>query len=236
MTKAADLYTLQEIDLLIQTREATVADAETRLGETEELLEARETVTEARQHLQELQKRQRDAELEVDDVRRKIEPLEKKMYGGSVGSPKELMGYQQDVESIRSRQRALEDQVLEAMSAVEEAEKAKEAAQTTLGEVEAAWSAEQERLRRAKVSADDELTGLRQRRSRQSTLFDDATLRLYEAVRASHGGRAVAKVERGTCQGCRISLPMSLVQKARGGPTGASLVHCSSCERILYLT
>jgi len=44
---------------------------------------------------------------------------------------------------------------------------------------------------------------------------------------------SVAKVEGGACQGCRISLPMNLLQKAR---SGNSLVQCSSCERVLYLT
>jgi predicted nucleic acid-binding Zn-ribbon protein len=35
------------------------------------------------------------------------------------------------------------------------------------------------------------------------------------------------------CQGCRISLPMSVLQRAR---TGVSVVQCVSCERILLLT
>ena len=233
MTKAADLYALQDIDLLIQAREATVADAEARLGETEELLVAREAAAEAKRVLQELQKRQHEAEFEVDEVRRKIEPFEKKLYSGSVGNPKELVGLQQDVESLRSRQRALEDRVLEAMAAVEEAERTLASDQGALREAEAAWSAEQERLRQGQRLAEQELVELRERRRRQGALFDAPTLRLYEALRAAHGGRAMAKVERGTCQGCRISLPMNLLQKARAGN---SLLQCSSCERILYLT
>ena len=101
MTRAADLYALQETDLSMQAREATVIDAEGRLGETEELLAAREAEAEARRDLQDLLKRQHEAEFEVDEVRRKIEPFEKKLYSGTVGNPKELMGLQQDVESLR---------------------------------------------------------------------------------------------------------------------------------------
>ena len=233
MTRAADLYALQETDLLMQAREATVIDTEARLGETEELLAAREAEAEARRDLQDLLKRQHEAEFEVDEVRRKIEPFEKKLYSGTVGNPKELMGLQQDVESLRSRQRALEDRVLEAMAAAEGAEKALSAAQTALREIEVAWSAEQERLSHARDTAKAELGELRDRRAHQSAAIDAATLRTYEAIRAAHGGRAVAKVERGTCQGCRITLPMNLLQKAR---SGNSLVRCSSCERMLYLT
>jgi len=43
----------------------------------------------------------------------------------------------------------------------------------------------------------------------------------------------VVKVERGMCQGCRISLPMSVLQKAR---SGFDVVQCVSCERILYVS
>jgi predicted nucleic acid-binding Zn-ribbon protein len=46
-------------------------------------------------------------------------------------------------------------------------------------------------------------------------------------------GRAVAKVERGMCGGCRISLPMTVLQKAR---SGLDVVQCVSCERILYVS
>src|SRR3972149_7790525 len=132
MTRAADLYALQETDLSRQAREATVIDAEGRLSETEELLAAREAEAEARRDLQDLLKRQHEAEFEVDEVRRKIEPFEKKLYSGTVGNPKELMGLQQDVDSLRSRQRVLEDRVLEAMAAVEGGGKAPSGAQTAL--------------------------------------------------------------------------------------------------------
>jgi predicted nucleic acid-binding Zn-ribbon protein len=63
---------------------------------------------------------------------------------------------------------------------------------------------------------------------------DPKTLSFYDALRAKHQGRAVAKVERGTCGGCRISLPMSLLQRARSG--SHVMVQCSSCERILYVS
>ena len=55
-------------------------------------------------------------------------------------------------------------------------------------------------------------------------------LEVYEWTK-TRKGQAVARVEQGTCQGCRISLPMNELQQARTG----KLVQCSSCGRILYL-
>jgi len=70
-------------------------------------------------------------------------------------------------------------------------------------------------------------------RREQSGVVDAGSARLYEALRSSRQGMAVAKVERGICQGCRITLPVSVLQKAR---SGAVIVQCSSCERILYVS
>ena len=86
MTTVADLYFLQEMDLEIQAKQAALADVETRLGEKEELEETRQEVEEQRQRLREAQKKQREAEWKVEEVRVRIQPLEEKLYGGTVKS------------------------------------------------------------------------------------------------------------------------------------------------------
>jgi predicted nucleic acid-binding Zn-ribbon protein len=57
------------------------------------------------------------------------------------------------------------------------------------------------------------------------------TLALYEALRKRRQGRAIARIERNSCGGCRISLPVDTITNVR---RGAGLVQCPSCERILY--
>jgi hypothetical protein len=206
---------------------------ETRLGESEELEEARQEVEEQRHRLREAQKKQREAEWTVEEVRVKIQPLEKKLYGGTIKNPKELVGFQQDVDSLKARQRELEDRALEAMSAVEELERALAGAERRLFDMEARWQAEQESLRQQRDVLQREIRELGRRRSGQEATIDAEMMRQYEALRALHQGRAVAKVERGICQGCRITLPMHVLQRAR---RGNHLVQCTSCERILYLS
>jgi predicted nucleic acid-binding Zn-ribbon protein len=233
MTRVADLYLLQEIDLEIQTAQAGLDDVEARLGESEELEEARRETTERRQSLQDSQKKLREAEGKVEDIREKIKPLADKLYGGTVKNIKELMGFEQDVESLKTRQRELEDQTLEAMSAVEEAEQALKESERRLSELETQWQADQDSLGQQRDAFQRELQALEGRRSRQEATIDAELIRQYDSLRAAHQGRAVAKVERGICQGCRITLPMHVLQQAR---RGNHLVHCTSCERILYLS
>ena len=233
MTTVADLYLLQEMDTEIQAKQAALEDVEARLGESEELEETRREVEETRHRLRETQKKQREAERTVDDIRAKIQPLEEKLYGGTVKNPKELVGFQQDVDSLKARQRELEDRDLEAMSAVEEVERALAEAERQLLDMETGWQAEQESLRQQRDGLRQEIQELEQSRSGQESTIDAEMIRQYESLRALHQGRAVAKVERGICQGCRITLPMHVLQRAR---KGNHLVQCTSCERILYLS
>jgi hypothetical protein len=233
MTTVADLYLLQEMDIEMQAKQAALDDVEARLGESEELEETRREVEETRHRLREAQKKQREAEWTVEEVRVKIQPLEKKLYGGTVKNPKELVGFQQDVDSLKARQRELEDRALEAMSAAEEVEKALAEAERRLLDMETGWQAEQESLRQQRDVLRQEIQELEQSRSGQEATIDAEMIRQYESLRALHQGRAVAKVERGICQGCRITLPMHVLQRAR---RGNHLVQCTSCERILYLS
>ena len=234
MTKLSDLYGLQEIDLEIDSRLVALAEAEESTGETEELLSARADAESLQQIVRELQKNVRAAEQQVEDMAAKIQPIEKKLYGGSIRNPKELSDLQEDVRSLQARKRQLEDQLLEAMSELEDAEGVLTAARDALSALDASWQAEQARLLREQTTLTAELAALDERRREQVHLIDRATLALYDALRVAHQGRAVAKVERGMCQGCRISLPMTLLQKARS--SGEALVQCSSCERILYVS
>ena len=61
---------------------------------------------------------------------------------------------------------------------------------------------------------------------------DRVWLNLYSILRERRDGSAVATVERSMCQGCRITLPRNIIQKARNPE---ELVQCVSCERILVL-
>ena len=55
-------------------------------------------------------------------------------------------------------------------------------------------------------------------------------LNRYEGLRRSKGGQAVAKVMRGLCQACRMSLPSQQLQRVRNG---RQVVLCNNCGRIL---
>ena len=101
MTSAADLFTLQDIDLRRDSRRALIADIDLRLGETHAVIAAREAVATATAIRQSRQQEQRQIETQLEDLDAKTRPLEAKLYDGSVRNPKELADMQHEVEGLK---------------------------------------------------------------------------------------------------------------------------------------
>jgi uncharacterized protein len=230
MTSAADLFALQDIDLKRDSRRALLADIAARLGETAEVLAAREEMAEAEAELGRLRSDQRELEAQLRDLDAKIGPIEKKMYDGSVRNPKELTDLQREVDSLKSRRGKLDDDGLSLIETVEAASNALQEKREALRVAEANWQAEQQELDSDRQRAEKEAAVLEAERDRWTAGMDKLSLQLYESLRIKKQGRAVARVERGACQGCRIGLPSHVVQRVR---MGTLLVQCPSCERIL---
>jgi len=231
--RGRQLYELQEVDLEIEAKGEALARVESRLGEREALDEARAALSRERERLAELETSQRLGEGEVEDLRAKTALLEGKLYSGSVRNPKELTGLQEQVEHLKKRGRGQEDALLDIMTDVEAVQQRVNSKSRELERMEKSWREEQNSLSREQAELRAALATLEQRRKELIVRIDSASLELYQTLRVKRQGRAVAKVERGMCQGCRIVLPMTELQRAR---MGEEIVQCSSCERILYVS
>ncbi len=227
------LYELQEIDLEIDAKNEALALVVSRLGESEALEEARVSLATEEERLVELERSQRDVEREVEDLRSKVALLEEKLYGGSVKNPKELASLQEQVEHLKRKRRGQEDEVLDIMTEAEAMQKNVSLKSREVARIDEDWRAEQAALSGEQVELGAALADLDQKRKDLISRIDAASLELYQGLRRKRQGRAVAKVEQGMCQGCRIVLPLNVLQRAR---IGQELVQCSSCERILYLS
>lgn len=233
MTTAPELLALQETDQALDRARARLAEVESQLGESEELITAREAAEERRLAVTQLRSRLSDAEWSVEEIRVKATGVETKLYGGTVRNPKELSDLDADLSSLKVQVAKREDVLLTLLVEIEDAEAELAAAEATLAEVESGWDQQQAALLSEKGQLEPEIASLQARRDGQTPRMDASSLRLYGLLRDRHGGQAVAGVERGMCQGCRITLPMSVLQKAR---SGANLVQCVSCERILLVS
>ena len=211
---------------------ARLQEIDEGIQETEELAEARQLKIEKEEVLSGLRSKQRDLEWEVDQVRSKASEMEAKLYGGTVRNPKELSDLDTDVRALKAQASKREDVLLALMEEAETAEGEWRAAETEYSRIEGDWSANRKVLLDEKAELEPEVQRLELQRTEQLSEIDRASLRLYEILRERRAGHAVARVEQGMCQGCRITLPMSVLQKTR---TGVGLVQCVSCERILLV-
>ncbi len=230
MTSSADLFGLQEVDLRRDARRSLIADIESRLMETEELLNAREEAADAAEQAERLRKEQRELESQIQDLAAKIAALDEKLYGGSVRNPKELSDLQKEVEMFKAQRSRLDDEALASLEVIEVATASAQEAKEDLTRIEADWKAKQKKMKQDKKAAEQEMIRLDADYEARIKTIDRSTLGIYENLRKSKQGRAVAILSQGTCQGCRVTLPTNMVGKVRAAGT---MVQCPRCERIL---
>ncbi len=222
---------MQQIDIDLETRNRTLRHIERQLSDNKALVEAQAEVVKKQENLAELKKKQQTAEWETEDLQAKVAPLQEKLYIGSVKNPKELLSIQQQVELIKTQIRSKEDEILEIMTQVEALQEEIALKTIEVEKLEEEWQKKQEQLVAERAELEAAISRAEQKRDELATTIESTYLELYEVLRAKKQGQAVARIEQGRCQGCRITLPMSELQRARMG----ELVQCSSCHRVLYL-
>ena len=233
MTVVQQLYDLSGIDGGIDRHGQSIASIDETLADNQLLLRSRRAVEVARAALSKQEIARKDLDLTVGSYQDKGKQLEEKLYGGTVRNPRELKGMQQELELLREQQKQQEDNLLLALETTEKAEQRLGGLEKTLREVQTAKQREQAQLLEEKAGLQKELTKLEERRHSVSSQVNPNHMRLYDSLRSTRQSQAVAKVERGICQGCRISLPTRAVQQAR---TSQEPAQCPSCSRILYVS
>lgn len=217
----------------VEAEREALARVESQIGESEALIEAQAVLAREQERLAELDKNQQLGEWEVEDSQSKTALLEQKLYNGSVRNHKELISLQEQVEHLKKAGRGQEDKLLDIMTEAEATQKRIADKRKEIERMEEDWRQEQSSLLREQAELRESLASLEQRRKDLMARIDAASLELYQDLRQKRQGRAVAKVEQGMCQGCRLVLSMTELQQAR---ISQELVQCSSCQRILYLS
>jgi len=229
MSVTKQLYQLQETDLDIEFKEQAIRQIASQLGENQAVVKVQTKLTLENQSLEELRRQQHAAEWEIDDLVGKLATAEEELYSGRIKNPKELTNLQHEVDGLRAKRDQLEDKALEIMDKVELTEASVAEIGNELKTVEAEWHRQQQQLSAEMEELKSRLSELEHKRQSVLAEIDPQAVDLYHKLR-SQKGRAVAQIEQGICSSCRISLPITDLQRARSG----NLVQCSSCGRILF--
>jgi predicted nucleic acid-binding Zn-ribbon protein len=176
--------------------------------------------------------RQANLEKDIAASEQRIAEIDKRMYSGEITASRDLQAMTHEIEQIKGRVSTLEDHALEAMDEREPLD----AAVQELDEREAGFAALAAQLVEAIAAAEIEIDGEVGReqaaRAEASASVPDDLLAEYERLRGRLGGIGVAKLEHGTCMGCRMKLPATELDRIKH-QAADDLVHCDQCGRIL---
>jgi predicted nucleic acid-binding Zn-ribbon protein len=175
----------------------------------------------------------RDAlDTEAGEVSARIRTIEERVRSGAVSSYRDQEALAAEIDSLSRRRGELEDEELAVMESIEplEVELARLAAERAALEREADEA--RENLAQAIAIVDAELAQAAERRQVLVEMVPVELRAEYDRLRTRLDGVAVARLVRGTCDGCHLSLPATEIDQIRHAPPGA-IFHCDQCGRIL---
>ncbi len=232
MFEVKQLNDLQDIDLKAAAAQERLASVRGKLSDRSGIQSAKRRLGELEKRAEELSTQRRGIERLVSEIDTSLKRLDQRLYGGGVTNPQHLAAAEEERKFTAARQRDAEDQLLEVMIRLEELEPVLAEARDAASRLEEARPGLEDGWREEERDLTARLAALRNEREALLPSMPVNLLPMYESLRKSKGGRAVALVERGTCQGCRLALTTQEMQRAR---VGQQVVQCSSCGRILYV-
>ncbi len=232
MTTAKQLFALQEVDLDLDRVYRALEEAEKELNIGISIEDLAAALRDEEERLQEVELLRRDNQIETEERRERSEALETQLYDGSLTNARDLEALQQEAVNVRRQMERGEAAALELSVQAEESQMRCASLGQQLTEARTLWQAQQVELSQRVAGLRDEQNEYEKQREALASRVDPTTLQRYETLRKSKGGRAVAKVERDLCQGCRMSLPTQLRQRVK---SGRQTVTCSSCGRMLFV-
>lgn len=231
MNLASHLYQLQKKDLRIDWINHRLEEIQAQLSDDAVLAAAQASALVTNQHLTKTRKALNKIEEEVQSVRIKIQTSESSLYGGRIHNPKELQDIQNEIASLKRRLATLEDEQLNAMLQVEEAESEDHTALSNL-------SSAQARQIEVNSSLKGEISTLQNEKERilveRQAVIGQISPDLvveYERLRKQKRGIAVVSIQDNSCSGCGSSLRPAEIQAAR---ISQELIYCSNCGRIIF--
>lgn len=230
MSVVKSLYELQGMDEVIAGGERRLARILAELKGDEAVVDVRRRLDDQLEEQAGLQKAQHALEWEIDDLTGKIDKAQEELYSGRIRNPKELANLEQEVAVLKVARSGKEDEVITLIEQVEAVSSQIEIQQATLAGLETEWRTRQAELNAEKAVLEAKIADLRAQREALLAQINPEITRFYTDLRAQKT-TAVARVDQGICQGCRLALSNAELQRARGD----ALTQCSSCGRILFL-
>jgi predicted nucleic acid-binding Zn-ribbon protein len=236
--------TAQAALLELQAQDALIAQLQHRKNTLPELAEitalqarAKELDGQRIEHdtaVSDLTRAQKKADAEVELVKTRRTRDEERLGSGAVSNPKDLASLQHELVALERRIGTLEDEELEIMESLEEAQARLTNVQGDLSAVTAELD-QKIAARDAAVAVIDEQAAAAQAERGTSAVGVPADLvALYDKLRGQYGiGAAALRARR--CEGCRLEINGADLRELAAQPED-EVLRCPECSRILVRT
>jgi uncharacterized protein len=189
----------------------------------------------ARIAVDDLTAEQAKVDADVEQVKARRERDQTRIEQGLVGNPKDIQRMQQEMVSLERRITSLEDDEIEVMERLEEAQVALDKLSGELTGIDAQL-VEVTSARDARVSEiDRELAEVEARRGPVAAELPGDLLSLYDRLRETKNGVGAALLRERRCGGCMLDLDNAELAAIRSAAAD-DVIRCEECSRILVRT
>lgn len=225
------LIKLQRLDSDVWRIRRRIAEGPQLLARrSERLRHAESRLAAAQARVVEAKKRNALLELEVKTKESEIAKIQGAQ--GQSRTNEEFRAFGEHIARLRKECRAIEDQVLEGMSQVEEASKDVAELERTRAALSEEAARDAAQWAKDEVEYRAELEAIAVRRREFATTILPGPLSIYERMLEARDGKAVVAAEGRMCGGCQMSITPNDWARLHAG---SELIFCRSCERILHL-
>jgi uncharacterized protein len=225
------LVKLQNIDTEVQKLQSFLKKIPVRMGVLDDRLEkSMRSVEEDETVISDLNKKYRTYESDVQLNLGKIQKSEEKLR--SVKTNKEYQSSLKEIEDIKSKNSMIEDEMLEFLEQIENAEKNLNERKQGYSEFVEETNREKDSIKKDAEQFKQKLAQLKSDRKIITDVLDSTIFEIFCRVKAKQSDSvAITEVKDAVCQGCNLNIPPQMYIELQHRN---SLKNCPSCERIIY--
>lgn len=178
---------------------------------------------------------QRKADQEVENVKARRTRDEERLNSGVITNPKDLESLQHELGALERRISTLEDEELDVMERLEDAQQRLEKVTADIGGIDTDIEQHAAARDAALVEIDAGLEAAQADRLLVVQAVPDDLLALYDKVRESKGGVGAAALRARSCEGCRLEINGADLRDIAAAADD-EVLRCPECSRILVRT
>ncbi|UCD90499.1 MAG: hypothetical protein JSW04_03395 [Desulfobacterales bacterium] len=225
------LVNLQKIEMETINIKSTLNNVSKKIGTLDnELKEFEQKIEDKEAMIVEMKKNYRDRESDFQMNLDREKKIQVKLR--SVKTNKEYQSLLKEIEDVRVRNSKVEDEMIECLDNMDEAEKEVVSKKDEYLHVSARIISEKKDIMKAAEQGKERLAELENDWESVSGKIDSGLLKTYDLIKERNKGRlAVVPVKDAVCHGCNVNLPPQLYNELYRGDT---LKFCPNCQRIIY--